>query len=163
MTTLLSYAGAASFAALLVLIGVAPMFRPAGAVAVLAHVLLYPVVAGLRAPEWARMGGYAWLSIDIVSSVMAMNGVDAGTITAVRLGGHIPAALWIVAASLEARGPMRVVGVPLGALLFGYSLVAPWVPPVALLPAIILIVVWLALVGRVVGRSQAAIPPSVHA
>jgi len=34
---------------------------------IVAHVLLFPVVAALPAPKWAKAAGYGWLMIDITT------------------------------------------------------------------------------------------------
>ncbi len=39
------------------------------------HLLLFPVVAALPAPRWARAAGYGWLVIDMATEIMQLNGV----------------------------------------------------------------------------------------
>lgn len=120
------------------LIGVAP------------HLLLFPVVAWLPAPRWARAAGYGWLVIDMTTDIMALNGVPAAIFLAMRYGGHVAAGLWIASASWRAGGAVRVVGVLLALDLAGYSFVAPFDPThfVPLLPSLALLPLWLVQVGR---------------
>src|SRR4051812_43661025 len=106
-----------------------PMFKMAAGnsniavvVAILAvafHVLLFPVVAQLRAPEWARAAGYAWLAIDTTLNIMSLNGADAHAVTQVRLGAHIMAALWAGNASLHRETIVKVVGIAFAIAIAG--------------------------------------------
>jgi hypothetical protein len=68
---------------LIALLGVAP------------HLLLFPIVAMLPAPRWARAAGYGCLVVDIATDIMALNGVPVSTYLPMRYGAHISAALWI--------------------------------------------------------------------
>ena len=142
---------AALFAALFALIGTASDSPALPIVAALAHVVLYPVVAFLPGPRWAAPAGYAWLATDIASNVMGLNGVAVATTTALRLGGHLSAAVWIFSIAPLGRVE-RFVAVPLGLMLFGYSLVAPWVPEAAFYPAFILLLAWLVVVTLKLAR-----------
>jgi hypothetical protein len=74
------------------------------------HLLLFPVVAALPAPRWARAAGYGWLVIDMATDIMQLNGSDKSIYLSLRYGGHISAALWIASASWQAKGAMRLVG-----------------------------------------------------
>ena len=67
----------------------------AGLLPIAAHLLLFPLVAALPAPSWARAAGYGWLVINMVSDIMALNGVPGVTDLPLRYGGHVAAALWI--------------------------------------------------------------------
>lgn len=128
---------------LVALIGVAP------------HLLLFPVVAALPAPPWAKAAGYGWLVVDVTTDVMALNGVATATFLAARYGGHVSAALWIAVASWRAGGALRVAGLLLAFDLGGYSFVAPFDPThfAGLLPVLILLPLWLVLAGRLLGQS----------
>lgn len=132
-----------------------------GVVAVLFHLALFPVVAASRVPGWAKAAGYGWLVTDIVSNIMAINGVADTMTTPLRLGGHIPAAIWIGTWALEARGAVRWTGLPLAIWLFAYSFLAPWVPGSAFMPAIVLMIGWLISVG-VSLRRRGAEPNRIH-
>lgn len=120
------------------------------------HLILFPVVAALPAPSWAKQAGYGWLAIDILSNVMALNGADPSLATIVRYGGHVVAAVWIVAVSWEAKNYLRFLGLPLAAILGGYSLVAPWVPSFVFLLAFALIISWLVFAGRTIRKTSAS-------
>jgi hypothetical protein len=113
-----------------------------------AHVLLFPVVAALVAPTWARAAGFGWLVIDIATDVMALNGVADTLYLPLRYGGHVSAAVWIATASWLATGGLRAVGLLLALDLGLYSFVAPWVSLVALYPSLLLLVLWFVLVGH---------------
>ena len=117
-------------------------------IAVAFHLLLLPVIANLAAPDWAKAAGYGWIVVDIACSIMTLNGVANSVTTALRYGGHVPAAVWIAAAAWNAGGAARYVGVALAVCLGGYSFLAPWVPFVGFVPAIVLMIAWLPLVGR---------------
>ncbi len=129
---------------LVALLGVAP------------HLLLFPVVAMLPAPQWGRAVGYGWLVVDVVTDIMALNGVTTPTFIAMRYGGHVSAALWIAVASWHTRGASRIIGLLLALDLGGYSFVAPFDPThfVGLLPSFVLLPVWLVLVGRLLHRKD---------
>src|SRR6266566_2165155 len=95
----IAYAAAAMFVALFVTYGIAPTSPLVSLFGVAAHLLLFPVVAGLAAPSWAKAAGYGWLVVDIVSNVVSLAGIGDASTSAVRFGGHVVAALWIVSAS----------------------------------------------------------------
>jgi hypothetical protein len=113
-----------------------------------AHLLLFPVVAALVAPTWARAAGYGWLVIDIATDVMALNGVADTLYLPLRYGGHVSAAVWIATASWQTTSGQRAVGLLLALDLALYSFVAPWVSVAALYPSLLLLVLWFVLVGR---------------
>lgn len=114
------------------------------------HLILFPVIAALPAPPWARAAGYGWLVVDVTTDVMALNGVPVTIFLAVRYGGHVPAALWLAAASWRAPRLTRIVGLLLALDLGGYSFVAPFDPThfAGLLPVLVLLPAWLVLAGR---------------
>jgi hypothetical protein len=117
------------------------------------HLALLPVVASLPGRDWAKASGYGWIVVDIVSNVMAINGVADAQVLGVRLGGHIAAAVWIAAVSYGRRGSTRVLGLGLALWLFGYSFAAPWVPDAAFTPAVPLMIGWLWTLTRTPDRS----------
>lgn len=135
----------ASSAVLAVLVGILGVAK---------HLLLFPIVAALPAPRWARAAGYGWLVIDMATDIMQLNGIDKSIYLSLRYGGHISAALWIASASWQARGAMRVVGWLLALDLFIYSFIA-FIPFtfVILIPSLVLLPVWFVLIGRFFGRS----------
>src|SRR5438874_6431 len=124
----IAYAAAAMFVALFVTYGIAPTSPLVSLFGVVAHLLLFPVVAALAAPSWAKAGGYGWLVVDIVSNVMSLGGIGDVTTSAVRFGGHVVAALWIASASWEADRVTRVVGSALALILFVTAVGNPWLP-----------------------------------
>jgi hypothetical protein len=72
--------------------------------AVAEHLILFPVVATLPAPTWARASGYGWLVLDMATDIMQLNGVVKLTYLALRYGANLAAALcWIVSASWQAK------------------------------------------------------------
>lgn len=138
--------GAASatflFAGTFLLFGLAPTSPALSIVGALAHVVLFPLVAALRAHPGAKAAGYGWLTVDIVSNIMTLNGGDAQLASTIRLGGHVAAAVWIIGATVG-TGRLRVLGYALGAWLGAYSFAAPWVPEAAFYPAFILLLAWM--------------------
>lgn len=126
-----------------------------GLLGVAPHLLLFPVVAALPAPRWAKAAGYGWLAIDISTDIMGLNGVPPLTYLSLRYGGHISAALWIASASWQAKGATRVVGWLLAFDLAIYSFIA-FLPLtfVVLLPSLVLLPLWFVLVGRLLSRER---------
>jgi hypothetical protein len=129
----------------------------AGLLPIVAHLLLFPLVGALPVPSWARAAGWGWLVIDMVSDIMALNGVPDATYLPLRYGGHVAAALWIAAASWQAKGAMRIVGLLLAINLGGYSLI-PHASYLLLLPTGPLLPLWFALAGSRLAQGRAAQP-----
>ncbi len=117
--------------------------------AIAEHLLLFPVIAALPAPSWARAVGYGWLVLDIATDIMQLNGEVKLTYLSLRYGANIAAALWIISASWQARGAMRVIGIIVALDLALYSFIA-FIPFtfLVLVPSLILLPLWLWLVGR---------------
>lgn len=123
--------------------------------AVAEHLLVFPVVAALPAPRWAKAAGYGWLVIDMATDIMQLNGTPQTTYLAMRYGGHISAALWITSASWQVKGAMRVIGVLVALDLTIYSFIA-FLPFtfVILVPSLVLLPLWLWLAGRLIARGE---------
>ena len=121
------------------------------------HLLLFPVVAALPAPRWAKAAGYGWLVIDMASDIMQLNGVTQLTYLGLRYGGHISAAIWIAASAWQGRGALRVIGLILAIDLVIYSFIA-FLPLtfIVLLPSLVLLPLWFVLVGRFLTRTSVA-------
>lgn len=158
-----AYAAAALFAAMFASFGLpsTPAFDELkAALGVLSHAALLPVIAALAAPAWARTGGYAWALGDIVLNVATLNtiGLPAETqalVMGLRYGLHVCAAVWLLAAAAAARGLVRAASAALALALGGFSFVAPFVPPAALYPVMVLLVGWLVVLGRALGKGAA--------
>jgi hypothetical protein len=127
----------------------------AGLLPIAAHLLLFPLVAALPAPSWARAAGYGWLVIDMATDVMALNSVPDTTYLPMRYGGHVAAALWIATASWQAKGALRIVGLLLALNLGGYSLI-PHASYLLLIPTGFLLPIWFALAARHLTRTRGA-------
>lgn len=127
----------------------------AGLLPIAAHLLLFPLVAALPAPQWAKAAGYGWLVIDMATDIMALNSVPDATYLPMRYGGHLAAALWIATASWRAGGAMRVVGTLLAFNLGGYSLI-PHASYLLLIPTGFLLPAWFALAGRRLAQLRTA-------
>ena len=147
-------AATALFAATFALFMAAPQSPALPIVGALAHVALFPFIAAIRAPRDAKAAGYGWLVVDIVANIMALNGADETLASAIRLGGHVAAAIWILGVTMETRR-LAFLGYPLGAMLGVYSFIAPWVPEAVFYPAFILLLAWLAGMTLLVGRFEA--------
>jgi len=117
--------------------------------AVAEHVILFPVIAALPAPKWARAVGYGWLVLDIATDIMQLNGVVKLTYLGLRYGANVAAALWIASASWQEKGILRVIGVIVALDLAVYSSIA-FIPLtfLILIPSLILLPLWFFLVGR---------------
>lgn len=149
-----AFAGAALFVALIIAFSSlgdqqpsAPMLLVMGMVGVASHLVLLPVVAELPAPAWARAAGYSWIAIDVMLNVATVNGAGQALVAPLRLGGHVPAALWIAMAASGATGATRGVGLLLAALLAGHAFANPWAPAWLIFIPFLLIPLWLALAG----------------
>jgi hypothetical protein len=116
--------------------------------AVAEHLVLFPVIAALQAPRWARAAGYGWLVLDIATDIMQLNGADK-TYLGLRYGANVAAAIWIASAAWQSRGAIRVIGVIVALDLVIYSFIA-FVPFTfwVLIPSLVLLPLWLFLVGR---------------
>ncbi len=121
---------------------------------VIEHLMLFPVIAALPAPQWAKQAGYGWLVIDMATNIMQLGGVPAAL--PLRYGGHIAAAVWAAAASWQARGALRVVGVIYAIDLALYSFIWPFsrLSFLVLLPSLVLLPVWLLLVAGEIRRMR---------
>jgi len=117
--------------------------------AVAEHLLVFPIIEALPAPQWAKAAGYGWLVIDMATDIMQLNGTPPATYLAMRYGGHIAAALWIASASWQGTGAIRVFGLLLALDLALYSFIA-FIPLTFLLliPSLILLPAWFVLIGR---------------
>lgn len=116
------------------------------------HLVLFPIVAALPAPKWARSAGYGWLVLDMATDIMALQGVSPAIFLALRYGGHISSALWVAAASWQSKGAIRVVGIlyALNLALFSYI---PHGSFFILIPTAFLFPLWLVLVARFLKRA----------
>lgn len=82
------------------------------------HLLFVPVlvllVIGVDAPPWARLAGYAWAGLALLADlVVLIAGVAGGNLgPGITLGALalLPAAVWVLGASLADEGPGRALG-----------------------------------------------------
>ncbi len=112
------------------------------------HLSILFLVSRLDAAPWAKAAGYGWVTLDVLTGILVINGVEHDTAGAIRLGAHVLAGVWIVASSLVSHSwPVRVVGVLTGVWLGGYSFVGTVLAEEFLRPAGILILVWFALLA----------------
>ena len=114
------------------------------------HGVVFPVVAALPAPGWARTSAYVWLVGDMISDLMQLFGAPTSQYLTLRLIVNVLAAVWFLVSSWRAPLAMRFVGIFVGCDLVAYSLTAPFDPRafVLSLPSLILVPVWFVLVGR---------------
>jgi hypothetical protein len=117
------------------------------------HLLLFPIIAALPAPRWAKSAGYGWLVVDMATDIMALQGVPPTIYLPLRYGGHISAALWAASAALQAKGAVRIVGVLYALDLALYSYL-PHGAFFVLLPSAVLLPLWLVLLGRLLTRER---------
>ena len=124
------------------------------------HLAMLLVIARLAAPEWARAAGYGWITLDVLTGILAINGLPYDLTWQVRMGGHVLAGVWLVVSSARApRRSIRVVGVLTGIDLAGYSLVGDVLPLPFIYPSSLLLVAWLVLLA-VHARALAVPPPT---
>jgi hypothetical protein len=134
----------------------------AGLLPVAAHLILFPIIAALPVPPWAKAAGYGWLGIDITTDIMALQGVAEAIYLPMRFGGHVLAALWITVAAWHTSGATRWIGLLLALDLAAFSFI-PHGPLAILYPTGFLLPLWFALVGRYLAQSSAPPQPSVTA
>jgi hypothetical protein len=112
------------------------------------HLAILFLVSRMDAPDWAKAAGYGWITLDVLSGIMAINDVAHDITWPVRLGGHVLAGTWILVSSLCARHlAIRIVGVLTGSWLGSYSFIANIVPEPVLYPASLLIIAWFVLLA----------------
>lgn len=112
------------------------------------HLSILFLVARLDAASWAKAAGYGWVALDVLAGILMINDIPYDVAWAVRLGGHVLAGTWIVAASLVNRSRIvAVLGIVTGLWLAGYSFVGTVLPEEALRPAGICILAWFAAIA----------------
>ncbi len=129
---------------------VASLAVPLAVLAVAQHLVVFPVVAALPAPRWARVAAYVWLVFDMGTDLLQLGGTAKSVYLVIRLAVNVLAALWIASASWRARGGLRGIGLLVALDTVAYSCVGlffAWAFVVTL-PSLILLPVWFALVGR---------------
>jgi hypothetical protein len=126
--------------------------------AVAQHLVVFPVVTALPAPQWAHVAGYTWLIVDMGTDLLQLGGASKSVYLVLRLAINLVAALWIATASWQSRGAMRWIGVFVAFDFACYSLVALLSPLAFLvtLPSLVLLPVWFVLVGRLLARTPAS-------
>lgn len=123
------------------------------ALAVLAlaqHLVVFPVVAMLSAPTWAKYAAYVWRVVDTATDLMQFADSPKSVYLPIRRGVNVLAALWIAAASWRASDATRVIGLIVAVAIALYSAVA-FLSPFAFvvtMPALVLLPVWFFRVGR---------------
>lgn len=134
-----------------------------GVLAIVQHLVVFPVVAALPAPTWARLAGYTWLVVDMVTDLLQLGGAPKSIYLVVRLIINLVAALWVATASLHGTGALRVIGLIVAIDFACYSLLGgffPWAFVVAL-PSLILLPLWFILVGRYLGQAKPTNAPAM--
>jgi hypothetical protein len=124
--------------------------------AVAQHLVVFPVVAALSAPLWAKLAAYIWLVVDTTTDLMQLADTPKSIYLPVRLAVNVLASLWIAAAAWRMTGATRVIGLVVAVDTALYSALAPFSPLafVVTLPALVLLPVWFWLVGRHLARAQ---------
>jgi hypothetical protein len=163
----LAYASAVLFLALFISGGLQAPSPISPILGLVCHLIVLPIIAAWPAPAWARAAGYGWLVIDVTTNVAAWNLAPMGLISAnlqltnalfdaLRQGIHVNASVWIAAASWNAPGAARPVGLGVAFFLTVTALAGPWLPVWFVYPGFALLVVWFALLGRQLTRSPMA-------
>jgi hypothetical protein len=128
----------------------APIAVALGVLAIAQHLVVFPVVAVLPAPRWARVAAYVWLIFDLGSDLLQLGGMSKSVYLVIRLAVNVLVALWIASASLRASGATQGIGLFVALDTVAYACVGLFVSWgfVVTLPTLILLPVWFALVGR---------------
>jgi len=131
-----------------------------GVLAVAQHLIVFPVVAALPAPRWAQIAGYVWLVVDMLTDLLQLGGASKSVYLVMRLAINLVAALWIAAASVQARGALRGIGLFVAIDFACYSFAAALVSWafVITLPSLVLLPVWFILVGNRLGTNTGSAP-----
>ncbi len=117
------------------------------------HLLLLPVIVSIAAPGVGIASGFLWIVCDVVASTGLIWNHDRPSEQAhavfnpIRMAGHIFAALWIVAVSLQLGTVGMIVGSLLALGFAAYSLAGGRIPEKALALPGVLLLVWLLLVA----------------
>ncbi len=112
------------------------------------HLAVLLLVSRLPGPQWGKAAGYAWVALDTLAGIMAINYVEYDIYWPVRLGAQVFAGFWIITSAVCMRPwSIRIVGVITGIWLGGFSFVSMRAPEEALYPAGLLILVWFALIS----------------
>ena len=118
------------------------------------HLLLLPVVAAFPSGFVGQGAGVAWVVCDVVAGVgliwtaRPQPGVGRPLFDAVRMAGHLFAAVWIALVSIRLGGAALPVGVLLALGFAVYTLAAGRLPQKALAAPGLLMVAWLVLLAR---------------
>lgn len=124
-----------------------------GVLAIAQHAVVFPVVAALAAPQWAKIVGYTWLIVDMGTDLLQLGGTPKSVYLVLRLAINLVAALWIATAALQARGAIRGIGLFVAIDFACYSVLAlavPWAFVITL-PSLVFLPLWFVLVGRQFG------------
>lgn len=84
---------------------------------------------------------------------MVISGEAVTTANAIRLGGHIAAAVWIATVARRQQAVARTTGFILAAWLLLCTLLAPLIPPSAFMGAVLLMIAWLFMTARSLRRN----------
>ncbi len=133
--------------------------------AVAQHLVVFPVVGALPAPQWARAAAFTWLVVDMGTDLLQLSGTPKSLYLVLRLGINLVAALWIASASLRARGGMRTLGVFVAVDFACYTFVALLSPLafVVALPSLVLLPLWFVLAGLRIARMGGSAARAAHA
>ena len=122
------------------------------------HLLLLPIVAAFPGGVAGQGSGVAWVVCDVVASVTMIWTVRAhaeigqAIANAIRMAGHLFAAVWVALVSVALGGAAMPVGVVLALGFAAYTLAAGRMPQKALAVPGLLLVAWLALLARHVAQ-----------
>lgn len=119
------------------------------ALGVLYHLLILFMIPRIKATDWGRNAAYGWIALDVACGIMSVCGVDIAIAMPVRLGGHVLCGLWLVSSSLLMKKDalLRWLGVFIGFYLMLYSFFGGVLSIMVLLPAGILVIIWLLIYG----------------
>ena len=118
------------------------------------HLLLLPIVAAFPGGIAGQGSGVAWVVCDVVASVAMIwtirdhGEIDQALSNAIRMAGHLFAAMWVLLVSVEVGGAAMPVGAALALGFAAYTLAAGRIPQKALAVPGLLMVVWLVLLAR---------------
>jgi hypothetical protein len=129
-----------------------------GILAIMQHLVVFPIVAALPAPRWAQGAAYIWLVIDMGTDLAQLGGAPKSVYLIARLIVNLLATLWFAVASWRQRGVMRGIGLFVAADTALYSLLAGVVSWafVVTIPSLVLLPIWFVLAGRTLSSSHQA-------
>jgi hypothetical protein len=106
------------------------------------HIALLPMIAVMPAIIWTKIGGYIWVTMDIILAVAGLNGVPDSTIQAFRFGVHVVLVIWPIGIAFSNTGLLRWTCWAFAITTGVFPLMGPLAPPTAHFAGLPFIIAW---------------------